>query len=137
ADLVATIEGTADDEPYGEVVDALADDLNTPRAISILHGLAKSARRGSDEKARALKSTLAFLGVLDGETRDDIAGTVSTNVDPAAIDALIAERLEARARKDFATSDRIRDELAAQGIRLKDGKDPETGAPVTTWEAEG
>ncbi|MEO1693685.1 MAG: cysteine--tRNA ligase [Pseudomonadota bacterium] len=137
ADLVATIDSAADDAPYGEVLEALADDLNTPRAISILHGLAKSARRGSDDKARALKSTLAFLGVLDGETRDDIAGTVLTSFDPAAIDALIAERLEARARKDFATSDRIRDELAAQGIRLKDGKDPESGAAVTTWQADG
>jgi len=52
----------------------------------------------------------------------------------ARISALIEERLAARAAKDFATSDRIREELAAQGVQLKDGKDPATGAPITTWE---
>jgi len=50
------------------------------------------------------------------------------------IDEKIKERLAARAAKDFATSDRIRDELAAQGVQLKDGKHPETGEPHTTWE---
>src|SRR5207248_4082028 len=47
---------------------------------------------------------------------------------------LIRERLNARARKDFNGSDRIRDELAAKGCVLKDGKDPATGEPTTTWE---
>ena len=47
---------------------------------------------------------------------------------------LIRERLNARARKDFKGSDRIRDELAAKGFVLKDGKDPATGEPTTTWE---
>jgi cysteinyl-tRNA synthetase len=56
------------------------------------------------------------------------------DVDETAIQAAIAERLAARAAKDFATSDRIRDELAAKGIQLKDGKDPNTGEAVTTWE---
>ena len=54
--------------------------------------------------------------------------------DDQAIQAAIAERLAARAAKDFATSDRIRDELAAKGIQLKDGKDPATGEAITTWE---
>jgi cysteinyl-tRNA synthetase len=46
---------------------------------------------------------------------------------------LLAARAEARARKDFKESDRIRDELAAMGVVLKDGKDAD-GKPVTTWE---
>lgn len=50
------------------------------------------------------------------------------------VDDLIAARLAARKAKNFAESDRIRDELAAMGIQLKDGKDPATGEPVTTWE---
>ena len=50
------------------------------------------------------------------------------------IKAKVEERTLARARKDFKESDRIRDELAAQGVILKDGKDAE-GNPVTTWEA--
>ncbi|MDH8511805.1 hypothetical protein QIG94_28805, partial [Klebsiella pneumoniae] len=49
------------------------------------------------------------------------------------VDDLIADRAAARARKDFKESDRIRDELAARGIVLKDGKDAD-GKPVTTWE---
>ena len=47
--------------------------------------------------------------------------------------ALIADRTAARARKDFKESDRIRDELAAMGVVIKDGKDAD-GKPVTTWE---
>ena len=50
------------------------------------------------------------------------------------VDAFIKARLAARAEKNWAEADRIRDELAAKGIQLKDGKDPETGEPVTTWE---
>ncbi len=49
------------------------------------------------------------------------------------ISDLVAQRLAARAQKDFKESDRIRDELAAMGVVLKDGKDA-SGKPVTTWE---
>ncbi len=58
------------------------------------------------------------------------------NSDNVDIDALITARLEARRAKNFAESDRIRDELAAMGIALKDGKDPATGEPTTTWEVK-
>jgi cysteinyl-tRNA synthetase len=50
------------------------------------------------------------------------------------IESSLQARNAARAAKNFAEADRIRDELAEMGIRLKDGKDPETGEPVTTWE---
>ena len=59
---------------------------------------------------------------------------------PAAVapevERLIAARLNARRAKNFAESDRLRDELAAMGIALKDGKDPATGEPTTTWEVK-
>ena len=54
-------------------------------------------------------------------------------VSEAQIGKLIKDRTSARARKDFKESDRIRDELAAMGVVLKDGKDA-SGNPVTTWE---
>ena len=57
-------------------------------------------------------------------------------IDETRIGALIADRLAARKRKDFKESDRIRDELAAEGIQLKDAKDPKSGEIVTTWEAK-
>ena len=48
----------------------------------------------------------------------------------------ITARLDARRAKNFAESDRLRDELAAMGIALKDGKDPATGEPTTSWEVK-
>ena len=53
-----------------------------------------------------------------------------------ATEAKIRERLALIAAKNWAEADRIRDELLAQGIQLKDGKDPETGERVTTWEVK-
>jgi cysteinyl-tRNA synthetase len=55
-------------------------------------------------------------------------------ISEAEISTLIADRTQARIHKNFAEADRIRDELAAMGIELKDAKDPKTGELVTTWE---
>jgi cysteinyl-tRNA synthetase len=135
ADTLASVE--AADAPHDDIVAALADDLNTPSAISIVHGLAKSAKRGNSETAAALKASLAFLGVLDGETRADLMiGEKAVTIDAAKVEALIAERLDARRRKDFKESDRLRDALVAMGVVIKDAKDAKTGELVTTWEAK-
>ncbi|HRO51198.1 MAG TPA: cysteine--tRNA ligase [Hyphomicrobium sp.] len=132
ADLLAGVE--AADTPHADVVAALSDDLNTPSALSIIHGLAKSARR-NPEAAAELKATLAFLGVYDGETREELSvGVEAVTVDEAKVEDLVTARLAARKAKDFKESDRIRDELAAMGVAVKDAKDPKTGDIVTTWE---
>ena len=94
---------------------ALLDDLNTPAAIAELHALAKS-------DPVALGSTLRALGFAH---RPESKRTVDTG----KVDALIDARLEARRSKNFAESDRIRDELKAMGVVLKDNKDG-----TTTWE---
>ena len=123
-------------EPHGEVIAALSDDLNTPSAISILHGIAKSVSRNK-EAAGQLKSSLQFMGLYDNERAAVFAG----GVDPASIDRLkvrelIEERLAARRAKDFKESDRLRDELFGMGIEIKDAKDPKTGELVTNWEVK-
>jgi cysteinyl-tRNA synthetase len=120
--------------PPASVVEALADDLNTPKAITELHALRRQVRSTGDEASVALGNALLFLG-LDAERFSAWVATADASVLSGAgkVDDLIAARAAARARKDFKESDRIRDELAARGIVLKDGKDAD-GKPVTTWE---
>ena len=121
-------------EPHPDVVAALSDDLNTPSALSIIYGLAKSARRNADV-ATQRKTTLQFLGVYDNEAEADLnVGHVAREVDAAKVNTLIAARNSARKAKDFKEADRIRDEIAAMGVQLKDAKDKATGEIVTTWE---
>ena len=125
----------AEGTPHPDVIGALSDDLNTPSAISIIHGLAKSAHRNA-ESAAQLKATLQFLGVYDNETADDLnPGREVKSIDSAKVEALIAARLAARKSKDFKESDRLRDELAGMGVALKDRKNPDTGEIETVWEA--
>ena len=132
ADLLEGVETAT--TPNADVIAALSDDLNTPSALSIVHGIAKSARR-NPESAAELKATLAFMGLYGGETRDEInVGIEAVAVDEAKVAELVAARLDARKAKDFKESDRLRDELAAMGIAVKDAKDPATGDIVTTWE---
>lgn len=134
ADLAHGVKASSD--PHPEFLAALSDDLNTPSAMSIIHGLAKSARRNT-ESAELLKSSLRFLGVYDNQSRDEFAvGGAVRAVDSAKVEALVSKRLAARKRRDFKESDRLRDELAAMGVQLKDAKDPRTGDIVTTWELQ-
>jgi cysteinyl-tRNA synthetase len=112
------------------VWDALEDDLNTPAAIVELHRLAHPAIAGQELAPELLKSSANLLGLLpQTKSERDSAVAKSASIDTALIDALLAKRAAARAAKDWRESDRIRDELAALGVALKDNKD---GA--TTWE---
>ncbi len=112
------------------VLEALGDDLNTAKAIAELHAHDK---RGDHAGLKASLQLMGFDEARLGELTAE-ADAEADMKDTARIDDLIAARLAARKAKNFAESDRIRDELAAMGIQLKDGKDPATGEPVTTWE---
>jgi cysteinyl-tRNA synthetase len=121
------------------IIQSLSDDLNTPMALAEMHKLAESARKGDIAAAQSLHDSAKWLGVVDMglESSSNLAsvGRVAGLRLPHAdeIQARVDARTAARARKDFKESDHIRDELAAKGIVLKDGKDAD-GKPNTTWE---
>jgi len=126
-------EAPVGDRPHDDVVVALSDDLNTPAVVSALHGLRKSVASMDDVKA--FKASLQFLGLYENETLGEVnVGYEVRHVDSQRIIEAIAARSSARKAKNFKEADRIRDELTAMGIQLKDAKDAATGEIVTTWE---
>jgi len=114
---------TAGAEPAATVVRALADDLNTVAAIQALHTLAQSGDHAT------FAASAALLGVLPEMAEIDEAVAIE-------IDRRVKVRLELLKAKNFAEADKIRETLLAEGIQLKDGKDPATGERVTTWEVK-
>jgi cysteinyl-tRNA synthetase len=115
--------------PSEAVIQALLDDLNTPQMIAALHGLRNSAASGNERDRNQFAGSLRFLGFLS-ESLAEWKGRKqqASGVDAKQVDDLISDRAAARARKDFKESDRIRDELAAMGVVIKDSKEG------TTWE---
>jgi cysteinyl-tRNA synthetase len=101
------------------VLEALSDDLNTPKAIAELHAL---DRPGAQNELGETLKALGFVGNLSSPKAE-------TAVDEATVNGLISARLDARKAKNWAESDRIRDELAKMGIAIKDNKDG-----TTSWE---
>jgi cysteinyl-tRNA synthetase len=133
--LYGALRRTADiapagDQPSAAFLEALDDDLNTPRAYAELHALAGQLETASDaDKARG-KGELLASGRLLGFLSADPEAWFQGGADPALkarIDGLIAERVTARAAKDFARADEIRAELTAMNVEVMDNP---TGA---TW----
>ena len=116
---------------------ALSDDFNTPEAIAVLFDLTREINRlkaeSSHEKAMAYASLMiklgAYLGVLQQDPEIFLRGD-SSAADDAEIDALIVRRNQARAEKNWAEADRVRDELKARRIVIEDA------AGVTRWRRE-
>jgi cysteinyl-tRNA synthetase len=119
------------------VSNTLPFDKSETFSLAMLHrnATANSVTQfiSEEEQSRLAKSGIEFTidhrGAVDGAVTDPSEAAFGDRVRE-----LIDQRNAARKAKDFAESDRIRDELAAMGIQLKDGKDPATGEPVTTWE---
>ncbi|PSH67978.1 cysteine--tRNA ligase [Phyllobacterium brassicacearum] len=108
-----------------EAVEILSDDLATPGLINWL----ASIRRSRSLEPADYRAAFGLLGI------DLHAASISTELE-SEINAKIHNRLSLLAAKSFAEADRIREELLEKGIQLKDGKDPETGERVTTWEVK-
>ncbi|TPW32017.1 cysteine--tRNA ligase [Pararhizobium mangrovi] len=109
-------------DPHPEFMALIADDLNVPEALSLVHSLIIGSERD-------VSQALACLSLLGLDPRRDV------ELD-TAVEGMIGLRLHHIREKNFVEADRIRDELAGRGIRLKDAKDPSTGERTTTWEVE-
>ncbi|WP_315919557.1 cysteine--tRNA ligase [Mesorhizobium sp. SP-1A] len=124
--------------PMG-VLSSVLDDLNTYSAIQSLSGnlrwLFKNDSQGNPEvpSRMPLLASLVLLGfdtlVLDSLRRFE-------QIDEEGTNAAVERRLALIRDKNWAEADKIRDELLAQGVQLKDGKDPATGERITTWEVK-
>ena len=124
-------------EPLDGVVLALENDLNTPDAMAEYFGLAKrlnKVKEDDPDEARKLAAQMYatgdLLGLLQSDPEAWFSGHGDSDLSAEGIEALIAERNEARAAKDFAAADRIRDELAEAGIQIEDGPSG------TTWRRQ-
>jgi cysteinyl-tRNA synthetase len=124
----------ADGTPDEQFIEALYDDVNTSNAITRLHSIALQARGPASgpqqiELKRKLKKSGMLLGLLN-ESQGSylLKDSQLPSIDLTKVASLMDDRAAARARKDFKESDRIRDELAAMGVVIKDSKDG------TTWE---
>lgn len=114
---------------------AMQDDFNTSEAIEVLFDLAKEINRlrnedltAANQHAALLKQLAGILGLLTSDAESWFKGENKGGLSDADIESLIQQRNDARANKQWAESDRIRDELKAQGILLEDK------AGVTTWK---
>ena len=117
-------------EPLPEaVVDALNDDLNTPRALAALFDLARDANRETDlvrrrEIAMALRSGASLLGLLQADPDAWFVDTGEVDaLGSSEIDTLVDQRERMRVERNFSEADRIREQLEKAGVVIEDGAD--------------
>ncbi|MEQ8937643.1 MAG: DALR domain-containing protein, partial [Gammaproteobacteria bacterium] len=103
------------------------DDFNTPKSIALLHELARELNKVDDKSsekakslARTLKSLAEVLGLLQDDPRHFLQSGSASDADGEEIEKLIQARADAKAAKDYATADQIRDQLTAMNISLED-----------------
>ena len=112
-----------------EILSSLSDDINTPKAISVLHSMFKDLKKDPDnnELRSSFIKSANFMGLLFSKPSNWLLKE-DNNIDTKVIDKLIEERNQARQSKDFLVADNIRDKLLDMGIVLEDKND------ITTWK---
>ncbi|PSW59099.1 cysteine--tRNA ligase [Photobacterium leiognathi] len=132
--LDTSVEAAGGEEFVARFKDAMDDDFNTPEAYSVLFDMAREINRlKTDDVVAAsvlgarMRELADVLGLLSQEPETFLQGGAGEDDDVAEIEALIQQRLDARAAKDWAAADEARDKLMAMGIILEDG------AQGTTW----
>jgi cysteinyl-tRNA synthetase len=121
----------ANERPSDALLEALSDDLNTPVALAEFNRIAKELARADNpvdakKAAGELLADAAVLGLMQ-TTPDEWFGAGTEDPESAEIEALIEKRIQARADRDFATADTIRDQLTAMGVVLEDA------GGITRW----
>ncbi|TXS92934.1 cysteine--tRNA ligase [Parahaliea maris] len=123
-DIPLDMEIQLEGEPFYE---ALCDDLNTPVAIAEIHALAKQLHKAADEDKPGIKARLLvagnLLGILDQHPEDWLQGDAGDGISAEEIEAAIQARQDAKAAKDYARADAIRQELLEQGVVLEDSRE--------------
>ena len=129
------VEAVADSMFEQRFFKAMDDDFNTPEGLAVLFDLVRELNRvraEDEQKALPLAALLVklggILGILTGDAESFLKS--GSDLDEAWIEEMIQKRADAKKARDFAECDRIRDELAAQGISLQDGPQG------TTWRVE-
>src|SRR5262245_48623242 len=134
------VEGAPGDDRVSSQLyaeDPLLDDINVPALVPRLHDLARDAKAGNMSAKSAMRVYLGLLGLQDVARFSSAARSAPSSLDAATaarVAAAIDRRLALIRDKNWKEADLIRDELSAEGIQLKDGKDPVSGERVTTWE---
>ena len=111
-----------------EILSSLSDDINTPKAISVLHSMFKDLKKDPDnnELRSSFIKSANFMGLLFSKPSNWLKE--DNNIDTKVIDKLIEERNRARQSRDFSVADNIRDQLLDMGVVLEDKND------ITTWK---
>ena len=115
-------------DPHEALVAALEDDLNSPKAMAELFGLAKALNKTGDvaEKQRLASMIYAsgdLMGLLQSDPEAWFAGNAEGEMSADEIEALIEQRKQAKSDRDFEAADAIRGQLAEAGVQIEDGRD--------------
>lgn len=126
--ITVSAEQRAAAEVPDELIAALEDDLNSPKAMAVFFGLAKDLNKAEDTaQQQALAAQMYacgdLMGLLCSNPDEWFAGHVAGDLSADDIEALIEKRNAAKTARDFAAADAIRDQLADAGVTIQDGRD--------------